>query len=232
MLRSALLCCLLLGACGYPHTVLERKNGFGGRPLPKEERPRVSDVPVHGFRVQVAFKESAGEEPRELEGELLAVDRRRLWIVVESEVKPIPRARLVKVNVELYKSRAGWIGLWSGLGTASAASHGWFALVSGPLWLLAGIGSTVTAATGNDVDVPLEKLHLLAQFARYPAGMPPPWGKLEPASLPASAPPKPKPTPTSRPAPASRPTPASRPASQPVPDTPRIEVDEPGVGLP
>ena len=221
--RAALPLLLALAACGFPPKVLERRNGFGGRPM--KEPPGVSEVPVRGFRVGVTQR-GDGDKDRELEGELLAVDRKFIWVMVEEEVERVPLPDVAGVQLELYPSRAGWIGAWSGVGAASSASHGWFALATGPLWLLAGTTSTITAAWANDIEVPLDRLHRLAQFARYPAGMPPPWG---PARAPRPSPPTPPPASQPTTLPASRPS--ARPASQPTPgpDEPGIQTDEPGM---
>jgi len=209
--------CILIAlcsvGCGLAHPVLDRHQGFGGTPITKD-LPEASQVPVHGF--QVSVDTGAGET----EGELLAVDRGDVWVKTRTrhkrwKVARIPRQRIRRVSLELYPSHAGWLGFWTGLGTASTASQGWYSLVMGPLWLLAGITSSLTSALGNDVDIPPERIDRLAQFARYPAGMPAPWGPLRPR-------PQPSPPPASRPAtrPTSQPAsqPASRPASQPTRD--------------
>ena len=205
------LAALVLG-CGFPPKVLERRNGFGGRPM--KEPPEVSEVPVRGFSVAVTHQGTDGEQ--ETEGELLAVDRKFVWVLVEQKVRRVPLPDIARVSLELYPSRAGWYGLWSGIGTAAAASNGLFAVVSGPLWALTGTTTTTTAAMGNDIEVPLDRLDRLPQFARYPAGMPPPW---RPRRRVAPAVPPPASRPASQPAPASRPAPASQP----------VERDEPGI---
>jgi hypothetical protein len=109
--------------------------------------------------------------------------------------------------MQLYPSKAGWLGLWSGIGSASTISHGMWLIFSLPIWAITGTATSLSAALNNDIDVPLEKLDLLAQFARFPAGMPRPRDPARPAAAPATQP---------------------APTAPPPPETEQLAPDEPG----
>lgn len=130
----------------------------------------VDQVPVKGFPVTVELKD--GDE---IKGELLAVDDKFIWVKKESGYdKKVPVDDVTKVVVELYSpSGAGPIGGWAVAGTLSALSHGVFFVFTGPVWLLAGVSATVSAATSNDLKVGKQQnMVQLYQFARYPQGWP------------------------------------------------------------
>jgi hypothetical protein len=219
---------MLAAGCGYPPRMLDRSKGFGGKPI-VEELPSVEEVPVKGFSISVEHRDDQGKE-QSFSGELLAVDQDHLWVLVDQGPVRVHRHRITEVSLELHPSGAGWFGAWFGIGAASCISHGWFSIFSVPIWLATGIPSTVGAALGNDLDVPLDRIDELNRFARYPAGMPVLWdGRHR-----QPRPPRPAPAPMPPPVPASQPAsqPASRPASQPAPPLPPPlpeEIDEPGM---
>lgn len=66
---------------------------------------------------------------------------------------------------------------WGLLGTASTASHGWWAMVSAPLWALTTIVTTVAYAVTDDESFPESAPGRnpccdLARWARFPQGVP------------------------------------------------------------
>lgn len=180
-ISSALLISLLLcAACGAPIKLLNRATPLGGTPITDLT---VNDVPVHGFEVTLTLATS-NSETQDLSGELLAVDRKRIWLMVDKQVVPNALSSVKEANLVVFPSTsAGWLGLWMGVGAVSTISHGFFLVLTVPMWLGSGIPSIVTSALRNDLRVPLHRLDELSQFARYPAGMPPPWGVLRGSSI-------------------------------------------------
>lgn len=213
----------LVPACASTEA-LNRAAGSGGTPI--DELP-IEKVPVRGFTVGVRWASSSGAA-LSLTGELLAVDEETLWVARGDRPQEIPRGAIDVVWLELYPSSgAGGLTAWAVVGQLANLSHGLLFVFSGPIWSLLTAPSIVTSAMGNDLKVPLDRLGELRQFARYPAGMPPPWGTLRGATIPAPPTPRPGVGPASRPA--SRPaSPASQPASRPVPER-GLESDEPGM---
>ena len=134
-----------------------------------ERDVRVDEVPVRGSLVTV---KRLDDKDNKLVGELLGVDEEHLWLRVENKELPVPRVDVQRVELELYPSKAGDTGIWTGLGTASTLSHGYFLVFSAPIWLLTGITSSVSASKANTVVLEPQELDLLRQYARFPQGMP------------------------------------------------------------
>ncbi len=147
----------------------------------------VADVPVHGFPVVVHSVDGT-----EHKGELLAVTEEFVRILPPVEpMVSIERTQIEQVVVVFKETTSvAGVGLWSGVGLGSTLSHGWVLTVSAPIWLLTGLPATIYAALTNEVEVAREDLDQLAQFARFPQGMP---TKRRPRLSPETAAPRPMP---------------------------------------
>jgi len=165
----ALSLTLLVASCASSGQ-LDRGKGFGGDPA---KDVSVDQVPVHGHEVRVEHRSDDGMVLTE--GELLAVDAMHLWIRTRSGTITIPRGSIRAVEVELHPSGAVAAGLWTAGGTISTVSHGFFLVLTGPLWLITGISATSSAAASNDLEVKPRDLSELYQYARFPQGLPAGW---------------------------------------------------------
>jgi hypothetical protein len=162
--RLALAACALV-ACAHS-TEVDRSRPTGRSPATVD----VKDVPVKGFETQVEWE---GGPTRT--GELLAIDDRSLYLLIDGEIHPIPRAAVTSVSVELYPSHA-WVSAgWAAVGTLSTLSHGFYLVFTAPVWVASGVGTSIYASNSNDVEVPNRELGRLNQFARFPQGLPAGW---------------------------------------------------------
>jgi hypothetical protein len=153
-----------LVACTPRHYV-DRTEGIGSLTSGTE----LARVPTRGYPAVVEYADGCT-----LEGELLAQDWRNIWLSHESgRVVLIELSSVGRVLIELYPSHPLAMGVWTGIGTVSTLSHGFFLVLTGPTWLASGIASTVHEAEVNDYAVEGSDLGDLWQFTRYPQGPPP-----------------------------------------------------------
>jgi hypothetical protein len=132
-----------------------------------QEDVPVSEVPVRGFPVELTMR--AGDP---IKGELLGLDELHAWVQGPYGVTAVHLGNVEKVSVEAHPSGAAAAGVWTGIGTASTLSHGFLLILTAPLWLAAGLTSTITMATGNDRESrDPAQFKRLAQYARFPQGM-------------------------------------------------------------
>jgi hypothetical protein len=122
---------------------------------------------VHGFEVQVH-----GSGPV-VEGELLAVDETSVWVEELGIERSIPRREIARVVIREHGTAAGGYGVWTGLGAASTLTHGFYFVLTGPLWLAVGIPVTALEAADGQQRLAPDGLDALFQYARWPQGMPP-----------------------------------------------------------
>jgi hypothetical protein len=59
------------------------------------------------------------------------------------------------------------------VGSVTTISHGFFLILTLPMWAGTGTIASVGASESNNLIVPLEDVDALFQFARFPQGMPP-----------------------------------------------------------
>jgi hypothetical protein len=156
---------------GYDNQLLDRSRGFGGERVADVS---VADVPVNGFPVVVVV-----EHGPNLEGELLAVDDERVFVLRDRGKSPasVRWAQVREVRVEVAPSRPGEPGgsvAWTVVGTLSTLSHGEFLILSFPIWLASGV--PVSWEHGQPLEARVTSAQfrdMLYQFARHPQGPPP-----------------------------------------------------------
>jgi hypothetical protein len=160
----ALLLLVATGCAGVPARSSDRGSALDGVP--------VHAVPVHGYLAQVTTVDGGL-----IEGELLAVDERQVWVLggAQGPVWSVGWIQVRKVAVQLHANRTGWYTLWSLAGLASSATHGWLALISVPLWAVGGSAAVATSGPTSKARVRGKRPDVqgLAQYARFPAGPPP-----------------------------------------------------------
>jgi hypothetical protein len=77
------------------------------------------------------------------------------------------------VTVEVRSSASGEMGVWTALGCASTVTHGYYLIITGPMWLATGITSAVGESRSSHAKAENQSdFGRLYQFARFPQGLP------------------------------------------------------------
>jgi hypothetical protein len=152
--------CALLAGCSHESPPFDRSVPIGSR----SSGEKVADVPVRGHVVSVRTRRG------EITGELLAVGPSELILLAKNDGQIVPFSEVRDVDITLYPSRATAMAVWTGVGAASTVTHGVWALISMPVWLISGI--RVSAADRENVRVEGVRLDQLYQYARFPQGLP------------------------------------------------------------
>ena len=109
------------------------------------------------------------------DGELLACEHGFIYLYVaradgSERWYALSRRNARKIHIERTAAPPAWtFAAWTALGAASSASHGYFALLSGSVWLVAG-GSVYAAELYRDEFSGY--CDELRPYARYPLGLP------------------------------------------------------------
>lgn len=206
----------LLGGCGGPFAAADRSLSHGAA-APPGALPPVRDVPVCGYHVQVSRVERVEHqlvleefEELQLEGELLAIDEDHVLLADDTGLVRLGLRAELRVRVRWRASVAGLLVAGTVVNALATATNGPFLVLTLPLVL----GVNVPAATAESRGAWLEPLSAqdpqVAQFARFPQGVPPGWppaGQRVERCLPAPGD-EPRPRPE---APAPSPPPAAAP---------------------
>ena len=186
-MKRALVLALVgpLAGCAGHYGTTNRADAFTGNP---DHEVRVEDVPVRGFEIEIGTYQS-----RDVSGELIAVDARDVFVLEGTRLTIVPRSSVRVVAIELYPSGSGGAALWTVGGTLSTVSHGFFLLLTAPIWIATGTGQAISAARSNDRVMGPGGLDRLRSFARFPQGIPPGFrpGQRAPTALARDEPPVP-----------------------------------------
>lgn len=108
-----------------------------------------------------------------MQGELLAVSADSLFLLDQDEtLHRLGWEDVHKARLEAWKTRTSSLVGWQAAGTAMSLGHGWFSIITMPLWHLVG-----TVVTGSHTFDPLVKMPGsnwadFQPFSRFPGGLP------------------------------------------------------------
>lgn len=136
------------------------------------EPPAAAALDPYGGWIDVwTPPDSAGEEVR-FSGELISVDERDVFLLIDSTLTVVAQSDVNRARVITYWSGWGPVA-WAAGGTLLTASHGFYAVLSAPLWMLSAGLWTRTVAEAPVLHVPEHSWDEIAPFARFPQGLPP-----------------------------------------------------------
>jgi len=118
----------------------------------------------------------------QVSGELLAIGPDTVHVLSSGGGQVgVPRAGVVSARVEAHGGGGGAVGMWGALGTLSTLSHGFFAVLSAPIWLLTTAFAAPAASRVGFRSYPRLSWEELSAYARFPQGLPSGYGSARPA---------------------------------------------------
>ena len=138
---------------------------------PKGWLPRAEDTQIqaHGGWATVTYRRD--RNVTDINGELIAVNEEGLLIMTVHGLKEIPREMIREFSVAAYQPSVKQIAASAVLGTLSTASHGRFALLSAPVWVVSGSGIAARESREPVVEYPKIAWEGLSKYARFPQGL-------------------------------------------------------------
>ncbi|HMG24646.1 MAG TPA: hypothetical protein VK607_25090 [Kofleriaceae bacterium] len=122
----------------------------------------------HGGWIVVTRRSGA-----ETAGELIAVDPDAIRVLTPAALVAIERPAIVRARLWAWDAEHGGYALWGTAGTLSTVSHGFFLILSAPVWVLTTTITSSVESRASIVDYPDHGWDKLAVWARFPQGMPP-----------------------------------------------------------
>jgi hypothetical protein len=105
-------------------------------------------------------------------GELIAVEQVTIRMLDgTSQLRSVPIRDIDKAELYTYVSEGG-LGGWAAVGTLTTISHGFFLVLTAPLWILSGSIAGISESRHVVVRYPDDGLPALARWARFPQGLP------------------------------------------------------------
>jgi hypothetical protein len=139
-------------------------------PAPKGVLPRDDSVGRNGHGGWILVERNSGSA---VQGELLAASDDSIWTLTATGVHAVSRDAIQRAELGLFAAEMSGLATWMALGTLGTIGNGYFLIFTAPMWLIGG-GFSLARVSRQ----PLyewrknEPLSSLAQFARFPAGIP------------------------------------------------------------
>lgn len=160
-----LISCLLLAGCAASYA-------------PDNWLPDTQDVPQNiygGWITVITEPDSSNREEQWMQysGEFISYDESNIYLLYDS-LYQIPKENINNSTLELDAKSSTGYGMWVLLGSVSTISHGLYAGITLPLWLIFGIPSAVgeSARDRYETDEPREEYwDNIKMFARFPQGV-------------------------------------------------------------
>jgi hypothetical protein len=92
-------------------------------------------------------------------------------VLNKSGVTDIPAAEIKRTRLELYDENK-IVGLWAALGTLFTLSHGFYLVLSAPIWVISGISGAVGESRSGIVEIEGSSPEEFRKYARFPQGLP------------------------------------------------------------
>lgn len=140
---------------------------------PETWLPTASRAPSHPYGAWTSVTMLGDSTP--VAGEFLAGTDDTVYVLtLGGEVRRLPIPSVVKARVAFYDAQGARYGAWTAVGAISTLSHGYYLLITAPLWVVTGTAATYGAYRGPVVDIHRPADWLVARkYARFPAGPPP-----------------------------------------------------------
>ncbi len=132
---------------------------------------QVAQHEAYGAWIDVYFKNDRAE----LAGEFIALEPDTVFVLTRGGLHAIPRATIEAARLGTYDSEWANLVYWVTGATLLTASHGWYAGITAPIWIITGVISTASVSRGPIEDVrgiDTRRWQEVSKFARFPQGMP------------------------------------------------------------
>lgn len=125
---------------------------------------------VHGAWIEIRYHDP--ESQGRARGEFLAVGD-SIYVLTAESLRVVPTAIVHGAELATFAAHGGDFVSWTLVGILSCASHGFFAALSVPVWLIAGSICTAGQNSTGFAAFPRRSWPELRRFARFPQGLPP-----------------------------------------------------------
>ena len=139
--------------------------------------PQEAQSSAYGGWIELTLN---GEE--RVEGELLAVNADSVWVLSSEGGAVVPTAAVVQGKLTRYAWSSGNVTTWTAVGVLSTISNGLVLIFTAPVWVITGSVAGAGESHAAQRLWPRFAWAALAEFARFPQGMPPDlsWQNLRP----------------------------------------------------
>lgn len=138
---------------------------------PHDWLPKPIEVPSDPYGGWITLTANFSAGAREIEGELIAAERDTVHVMAFSELVSVPLDSVTELRLETFRAERAAFGRWTALGALMSLSHGYFFVLTGPLWITT--GSLSAASYSRAPLIRTVTIDALRPYSRFPQGLPP-----------------------------------------------------------
>jgi hypothetical protein len=145
--------------------------GCASSPIPQARLPSEEDAITAGFGSYIQVIDAGGAAH---DGELIEVQPGRLSIFDGGHIEVLARPQVASALVVVHQTHQSAYAVWTVLGTLSTITHGFFLVLSAPVWIATGVTTSISESRRARLTYPdPARWEDLRPYARFPQGLPP-----------------------------------------------------------
>jgi hypothetical protein len=145
--------------------------GCASRYSPEGWLPSLYEVQHQAFGSWITAECLSEGKSLTLSGELIALEGGKLIALDENRAFEIPVSDIRRMRLENFRE-ARMAGMWAFLGTLSTLSHGYYLMISAPVWIVSGVMLAAGESRTGLVEYKGPPPDEIRKFARFPQGLP------------------------------------------------------------
>jgi hypothetical protein len=146
--------------------------GCAANNAPRGYLSSASEAQQEAYGAWIDLDTLAVSSAKQIRGEFIAFQGGSVYVLTQDSLVVLATAKIQKATLTSFDSQYGVLAMWAVLGGLSSFSHGFGAMISLPVWALAGFIATIGQSYSPQTTYPPEYWTTLSRFARYPQGVP------------------------------------------------------------
>lgn len=138
---------------------------------PKYWLPRIDQVQQNALGAWIELRERDPMRDQQIEGEFLSVENNSVYVLTMSGMRAIYIPSIDDAKIFLWDYHSG-NAIWTLLGTLSTLTHGFWLLITAPVWIITGSIVSINESRAPTYSYPQYHWDELKQYARFPQGLP------------------------------------------------------------
>lgn len=164
-----------LGSVVLPVLVL-MTFGCAATVAPDDWLPPPDQLQVDSYGGWLVVTSLSGKRTTVVEGEFIGLRDNFVCVLpVERKAMMISMDSILSARLQVHAKQHGRIAGWTSLGVISTLSHGFYLIITAPVWIVSGIISAASVSREGDYETDRPDLAWwkdMARFARFPQGIP------------------------------------------------------------
>lgn len=147
-------------------------SGCASTTAPRGWLPTPGEAEKEAYGAWISVKYNNGSSEQIADGEFIAVGKESLFVLTQDSLTAIALNQVERGKLTTYDAEHQLLAGWTTVGALTTPSHGWFLMLSFPLWIISGSIATIAHSYAPIEKFPADSWEDLRKYARFPQGLP------------------------------------------------------------